>query len=117
MRVALVNTNRIQPPIAPIGLEYVAEALNGAGHGVEILDLCWANDVDGAIASFFDGARFDLLGVTLRNTDDSAFTSRESFIGPLAAVVSTLRKQTDGLIVLGGVGFSIMPAGAGALRG
>ena len=27
MHVALVNTNRIQPPIAPIGLDYLAEAL------------------------------------------------------------------------------------------
>jgi len=32
MHVALVNTNRIKPPIAPIGLEYVAEAINAAGH-------------------------------------------------------------------------------------
>ena len=30
MRVALVNTNRVQPPIAPIGLDYVAEALERA---------------------------------------------------------------------------------------
>jgi tryptophan 2-C-methyltransferase len=109
MYVALVNTNRIQPPIAPIGLEYVAEALNAAGHDVELLDLCWADDVDIAIADFFGGTRFDLIGVTLRNTDDSAFTSRESFIGPLAAMVNAIRKHTDGLIVLGGVGFSIMP--------
>jgi radical SAM superfamily enzyme YgiQ (UPF0313 family) len=109
MHVALVNTNRIQPPIAPIGLEYVAEALNAAGHTVELLDLCWVDDVDAAIASFFGGTHFDLIGVTLRNTDDSAFTSCQSFLGPLADVVNTIREHTDGLIVLGGVGFSIMP--------
>lgn len=39
MRVALVNTNRIKPPIAPIGLEYVAEALFASEHEVEVLDL------------------------------------------------------------------------------
>jgi len=44
MRVALVNTNRMKPPIAPIGLEYVAEALGAAGHRVEVLDLCWADE-------------------------------------------------------------------------
>ena len=32
MDVALINTNRIKPPIAPIGLDYVAEALYVAGH-------------------------------------------------------------------------------------
>ena len=30
MNVALVNTNRIKPAIAPIGLDYVAEALHAA---------------------------------------------------------------------------------------
>src|SRR4030067_834843 len=41
MRVALVNTNRIYPPVAPIGLDYVAEALRASGHRPELLDLCW----------------------------------------------------------------------------
>ena len=111
MHVALVNTNRIQPPIAPIGLDYVAEALNAAGHHVEILDLCWADDGDSAIAGFFNdgGVDFGLVGVTLRNTDDSVFTSRHSFLADFADVVNTIRQHTDALIVLGGVGFSIMP--------
>jgi len=111
MHVALVNTNRIRPPIAPIGLDYVAEALNAAGHQVEILDLCWVDDGDAAIAGFFndDGADFGLVGVTLRNTDDSVFTSRHSFLVEFADVVNTIRQHTDALIVLGGVGFSILP--------
>jgi radical SAM superfamily enzyme YgiQ (UPF0313 family) len=111
MHVALVNTNRIRPPIAPIGLDYVAEALNAAGHHVEILDLCWVDDGDAAIAGFFndDGADFGLVGVTLRNTDDSAFTSRHSFLAEFAGAVNIIRQHTDALIVLGGVGFSIMP--------
>lgn len=109
MRAALANTNRIKPPIAPIGLDYVAEALKGAGHEVEVLDLCWADDCDAAIASFFDGARFDLVGVTLRNTDDCAFTSRESFLAPFAEMVEAIGRRTDALIALGGVGFSVMP--------
>lgn len=109
MRVALVNTNRIQPPIAPIGLDYVAEALAAARHTVELLDLCWADDVDAAIAAFFNGARADLVGVTLRNTDDCAFASRQSFLGPFARMVHAIRAHTNALLVVGGVGFSIMP--------
>ncbi|HIC89607.1 MAG TPA: radical SAM protein, partial [Anaerolineae bacterium] len=109
MHVALVNTNRIQPPIAPIGLEYVAEALNAAGHRVEVIDLCWPDDWDSAIASFLNRTSPDLLGVTLRNTDDCAFTSRQSFLGEFADMVNSIRKHTDALIVLGGVGFSVMP--------
>jgi len=109
MRVALVNTNRIKPPIAPIGLEYVAEAVNTAGHQVEVLDLCWADDWGSAIASFFERTSFALVGVTLRNTDDSAFTSHQSFLPEFADIVNTIRRHTDALIVLGGVGFSVMP--------
>jgi len=109
MPVALVNTNRIKPPIAPIGLEYAAEALHAAGHDVEVLDLCWTEDWDAAIANFFDRTNFHLVGVTLRNIDDSAFTSRQSFLGEFADMVNTIRRHTDALIVLGGVGFSIIP--------
>jgi radical SAM superfamily enzyme YgiQ (UPF0313 family) len=109
LRIALVNTNRIQPPIAPIGLEYVAEALGAAGHVVEVLDLCWAGEPASDIACFFDGAEFDLVGVTLRNTDDCAFTSRQSFLDAFAATVHAIRQRTDAPIVAGGVGFSVMP--------
>jgi radical SAM superfamily enzyme YgiQ (UPF0313 family) len=109
MHVVLVNTNRITPPIAPIGLDYVAEALNGAVHTVEILDLCWEDDWDYAITRFFDKTSVELIGITLRNTDDCTFTSRQSFLGEFANIVNTIRRHTGALIVLGGVGFSIMP--------
>ena len=109
MHVALVNTNRMKPPIAPIGLEYVAEVLNTAGHCVEILDLCWEEDWHSAMAGFFAKRSFDLVGVTLRNTDDCFFTSRQSFLSEFADAVNAIRGHTDALIVLGGVGFSVMP--------
>ena len=109
MRVALVNTNRIQPPIAPIGLDYVAEALHAAGHSVALLDLCWEDDPPAAIARFFDGADFGLAGLTLRNTDDCGFASRCSFLGEFRAFVAAVRAHTDAPIVAGGVGFSVMP--------
>jgi radical SAM superfamily enzyme YgiQ (UPF0313 family) len=107
--VALINTNRIQPPIAPIGLDYVAEALHVAGHSVRVLDLCWAEDVPAAIAGLFREDRYGLVGVTLRNTDDCAFTSQQAFLGPFVDIVSAVRRHTDAPIVVGGVGFSVMP--------
>ena len=53
MKVALINTNRMQPPVAPIGLDYVAEGLHAAGHGVQLLDLCWEENPHSAINHFF----------------------------------------------------------------
>jgi radical SAM superfamily enzyme YgiQ (UPF0313 family) len=109
MRVALINTNTIQPPVGPIGLDYVAEALHAAGLSVELLDLCWEEDPPRAIARFFNKSGFDLIGMTLRNTDDCAFTSRQSFVSGFVDLVKTVKENSSAPIVLGGAGFSVMP--------
>jgi len=109
MKIALINTNRMQPPIAPIGLDYIAEALNAAGHRVELLDLCWEEDSGEAITRFLSGSDVGLVGMTLRNTDDCVYTSRQSFIGEFINCVKTARENSEAPIVLGGVGFSTMP--------
>ena len=109
MHLALINANRIKPPIAPIGLEYVAEAAHAAGHEVHVLDLCWEEDVDSAVAGFLGDSAFGLVGVSLRNTDDCPFASRDSFVADLAELVTKIRRHTEAPIVLGGVGFSVMP--------
>jgi len=109
MKVALVNTNRVQPPIAPIGLDYVAEALTAHGHQVSILDLCWEADPELAIQSFFKSEEYGLVGVTIRNTDDCSFTERKSFVPQIANAINSIRQNTGAPIVLGGAGFSVMP--------
>jgi len=109
MKIALVNTNRMQPPIAPIGLDYIASALQSAGHEVQLLDLCWEEDAVKAIAGFFEESEFSLVGMTLRNTDDCVFTSRQSFVEEFLDLVKTVRKNSAAPIVAGGVGFSTMP--------
>ncbi len=109
MRVALVNTNRIAPPVAPIGLEYVAEGLCASGREVDLLDLCWEERPEPAIARFFGRREYGMIGISVRNTDDCSFATRESFLPEVAAMVESIRKHTGAPIVLGGVGFSIMP--------
>ncbi len=109
MRVALVNTNRISPPIAPIGLDYVAEALGKAGHEVFLLDLCWEERWEDAADRFFREREYGLVGVTIRNTDDCSLPTRESFLPACARIVAGIRGRTDAPVVLGGVGFSVMP--------
>jgi tryptophan 2-C-methyltransferase len=109
MQIALMNTNRMQPPIAPIGLDYVAEALHSAGHSVQLLDLCWEVDARSAAVRFTQQSHFDLIGMTLRNTDDCAFADCQSFLPGFIDLVRAVRSNTDASIVLGGVGFSVMP--------
>jgi len=107
--VALVNTNRIRPPIAPIGLDYVAEAVAAAGHEVDLLDLCWEEESESAVARFFGSREVGLVGLTIRNTDDCSLPTRESFLPPCAEIVRKIRLHTDAPVVAGGVGFSVMP--------
>ncbi|HTY64666.1 MAG TPA: radical SAM protein [Acidobacteriota bacterium] len=109
MKVSLINTNRTQPPVAPIGLDYIAEALHARGHAVQLLDLCWEEDPHAAIGRFFRNSGASLIGMTLRNTDDCAFTSGKSFLPEFVELIKTVREYSDAPIVLGGVGFSVMP--------
>lgn len=109
MRVALINTNRIRPPVAPIGLDYVAECLAAAGHGPEVLDLCWEEDWGKALERFLRGGDFGVVGLSIRNTDDCSFATRESFLPGYAAMTACIRRHSEAPVVAGGVGFSVMP--------
>jgi len=105
--LTLINTNRMQPPIAPVGLDYVAAAVRGAGIEVELLDLCLADDPQQAMARYFSGRQPELIGLTFRNVDDCFWPSAAWFVPELTETVARLRTLSDAPIVLGGVGFSI----------
>jgi len=109
MKTAFINTNLIKPPVAPVGLEYVAEAVRESGHTVEILDLCFEEDPESAVREFFRGGGYDLVGLTLRNTDDCALATRTSFVGRFLSIVAAVSACTDAFITVGGAGFSVMP--------
>jgi radical SAM superfamily enzyme YgiQ (UPF0313 family) len=108
MHIAFINSNRMQPPISPIGLEYVADAVHQQGHQVQVLDLCWEEDVTKAVQAFFSTNSFDLVGLTLRNTDDCSFSQPQEFMTPFASLTHLIKKYSDAPLVAGGAGFSTM---------
>ncbi len=105
--LTLINTNRMRPPIAPIGLDYVAGAARRAGVETEVLDLALADDPDAALRSHFAVSRPALVGLSFRNADDCYWPSGEWFVPRLGETVQAIRGLTDAPIVLGGVGYSI----------
>ncbi|MGC8863624.1 MAG: B12-binding domain-containing radical SAM protein [Armatimonadota bacterium] len=109
MRVLLVNTNRVKPAIAPIGLDYIADAIVDAGHEPRLLDLCFSEDVDGDIDAAVRDFDPQVIGVTIRNTDDCYFSGGAFFLPGIKKIVDRLRSGSDAPIVLGGVGFSVAP--------
>jgi len=107
--VVLVNANTLRPPVSPVGLEYVAEALLEAGLAVRVIDLVFEPDWRAAIERELKAGEPLLVGVSVRNTDDCSFISGQSFLPWIREVVTEVKKYTGAPVFLGGVGFSIMP--------
>ena len=105
--LTLINTNRMTPPIAPIGLDYVAGVARRDGVEVDLLDLCLLDDPAAAISSHLADKTPDLIGLSFRNVDDCFWPSGQSFVDELVETVRHIRRHADAPIVAGGVGFSI----------
>jgi anaerobic magnesium-protoporphyrin IX monomethyl ester cyclase len=111
-RVLLVSTNRErQPyPVVPNGLACVASALDAAGHQVRFLDLCFSRDpiasARGAAAAF--GA--DIIGVSVRNIDNSDAIALRHYTPEARGVLHALRAAAPAArIIAGGAAFGVAP--------
>jgi radical SAM superfamily enzyme YgiQ (UPF0313 family) len=107
--LTLINTNRMRPPIAPIGLDYVAAAAHAAGLEVEVLDLGLVDDPDTTLERYFSRRQPGLVGLSFRNVDDCFWPSGQSFLPTLQQIIAAVRRQTAAPLVLGGVGYSVFP--------
>ena len=109
MKILLINTNRMRPAIAPIGLDYLADSLIAEGHEPELLDLCFSEDIAADVESCVRGFSPDCVGITVRNTDDCYFSGRAFFLPEIKQIVDHVRRCSDAPVVMGGVGFSVAP--------
>jgi len=107
--VTLVNANEMRPPVGPIALDYLAAALELQGCQPLLLDLTWADDAESAVAAHFRDRSPDLVGFTLRNTDDCYLAGRYSCVPHARRIVSLLRRYTEAPLVVGGCGYSLWP--------
>ncbi|MEW6001979.1 MAG: radical SAM protein [Nitrospirota bacterium] len=104
----LINPNTVKPPVAPLGIEYLASFLKERGVEVEIFDMN-IQDED-YLTEILKNYGPDVTGISVRNIDDSCFATQESFLHDIKALVyriKTVLPKT--MVVLGGVGFSTMP--------
>jgi len=111
MRVMLISPNQesLPDPVSPLGLAYLAAALREAGHQVSILDLCFSLDIEASLREGLQEFSPEVIGLSIRNVDNTAYPSTVSYIEPLKRVVELLSGLSGAPILAGGSGFTIMP--------
>ena len=107
--VALVNTNRLRPAVAPVGLDYAADVLQAQGMDVQLVDLCFEQDWKEAVRCSLGESEPVLVGLTLRNTDDCYLASGRDFVSEFAQVVGCVKQHSAAPVVVGGSGYSVCP--------
>lgn len=107
--ILLVNPNRMRPPIAPLGLDYVANALEHRGYEPILCDLTFAHDEAATIERALDETRPAAVAVSVRNLDDAYFASRDFVLEKTAVTIGRIKAMAAAPVILGGVGFSIAP--------
>ncbi|HEY4734622.1 MAG TPA: radical SAM protein [Gemmatimonadaceae bacterium] len=111
-RVLLVSTNRErQPyPVVPNGLACVASALDAAGHNVRFLDLCFARDPVSRARDVARAFRPDIIGVSIRNIDNSDAIALRHYTPEARTVLQALRQAAPAAkVVAGGAAFGVAP--------
>ncbi len=107
--ILLINTNVTRPPVSPVGLEYVGEALVEAGMLPRVLDLSFETNWKASLQRELKRDEPLAVGLSVRNTDDCSFTSGKSFLPWICDVIAEVRRSTGAPVFLGGIGFSTMP--------
>jgi radical SAM superfamily enzyme YgiQ (UPF0313 family) len=111
-RVLLVSTNRErQPyPVVPNGLACVASALDAAGHRVGFLDLCFARNAVNAARDAARSFRPDIIGVSVRNIDNSDAIALRHYTPEARDVLHALREAAPSAkVIAGGAAFGVAP--------
>ena len=111
MRIFLVSVNRETAPyaVAPLGISYIAGAVQAQGYEVELLDLCFSKDIEGDIERAVRRFGPELIGISIRNVDNLTYPTSASYLGEIKSAVAALTGASRAPIIAGGAGFSIFP--------
>jgi len=109
LKVLLISPNTLTMPypVYPLGLDYVAGAI-AADHQVKIVDLNSLGDHN-TLGKMIDGYSPDIIGISLRNIDNTDTISPEGFMDDYRQCVKDIRDHSDVPLVLGGSGFTLFP--------
>lgn len=111
MRVAFVSGNREKLPdaVIPIGLLLLAGGLRRR-HDKVLIDLCFEDQPLDALRSQLNDFRPNLVALGMRNIQRADYSGTSDTIAYYEELLGTIRATTSAPIVMGGSGFSVMPA-------
>ncbi|MBI4703746.1 MAG: radical SAM protein [Deltaproteobacteria bacterium] len=111
MRIAFVSANREVLPdaVVPLGLLYVMANVPSC-HETVLCDLLFERDPHEALAARLAELRPDVVALGMRNVQDSDYGSPAGNIDYYRGLIDTVRASSQALVVVGGGGFSVMPA-------
>ena len=113
MKVLLIsaNTEQINMPVLPLGMAYVAAAVQNAGHSVKTVNLMMEQDIRMLLEETVGEFKPEVIGISVRNIDDQMMENPKFLLDSVKTVVTECRSLSDAPIVLGGAGYSIFPQG------
>lgn len=111
MKIQLISVNRERMPfpVFPLGLAYIAKALREEGHQIEVMDLCFSQEVPVDLKNTLYRFRPDLIGISLRNLDNLTYPTSISYLKEVEEVVGICRQSSSSRLVIGGSGYSLAP--------
>ncbi len=111
MKIAFVSGNREKLPdaVVPLGLLYVMAA-TPERHEKVLVDLCFERSPEAALRRRLLEVQPDLVAVGLRNIQNNDYSGIGDNVDYYAGLVRAAREASDAPVVVGGSGFSVMPA-------
>lgn len=103
------NTYTTPYPVYPLGISYLYTYLKNRlpHYNFHFFDFNLQSLSD--FVKTLSNVEFDVVGVSLRNVDDTNIYKKNSFIDGYEQIVSTIRSASSAKVVVGGPGFSIFP--------
>ena len=117
MRVLLIATNQadrfmdrmVVRPV-PIGLAYIAAAVDESRHKLRVLDLMFSDDGAGDVERAVREFNPDLVGLSIRNLDNQSYFNPVSNLPGVRSIVERVRSVSEATVLCGGPAFGILPS-------
>ena len=116
MKILLVATNQadrfmdrmVVRPV-PIGLAYLAAAVDEGRHELRVLDLMFSEDGPGDVEDAVREFGPELVGLSIRNLDNQSSSNSVWNLPGVREIVERVRGESEATVLCGGPAFSILP--------